>query len=168
MDQDYCLLLISTLFRRTTRTSCSSHSAYGTGVTCQPPAGACSHCSARFTPHIPHSARDPNFLNPLKHLNAFHHSAPCVTVAGFLQVKYVVELARTMAFHPMVYRVDLLTRLITNESVAPDYGKYEERITELNPEEPLQGAFIVRIRAGNPDVYIPKESLWPHVRECAP
>jgi hypothetical protein len=28
------------------------------------------------------------------------------------QVKYVVELAKTMALHPAVHRVDLLTRLI--------------------------------------------------------
>jgi hypothetical protein len=90
-----------------------------------------------------------------------------VTVTVCLQVKYVVELARTLAHHPMVYRVDLLTRLITNENVAPEYGVYEERLTEVNPEEPLQGAFIVRMRAGNPDLYIAKENLWPHVRECA-
>ena len=28
------------------------------------------------------------------------------------QVKYVVELAKALALHPAVYRVDLLTRLI--------------------------------------------------------
>lgn len=28
------------------------------------------------------------------------------------QVKYVVELAKALALHPSVYRVDLLTRLI--------------------------------------------------------
>ena len=81
-------------------------------------------------------------------------------------MKYVVELARTLAHHPMVYRVDLLTRLITNDAVDSDYGVHEERISEPNYEEPLQGAFIVRLKAGNPDVYIAKEALWPHVREC--
>ena len=83
-----------------------------------------------------------------------------------LQVKYVVELARTLAHHPMVYRVDLLTRLITNDTVDSDYGVHEERISEPNSAEPLQGAFIVRMKAGNPNVYIAKEALWPHVREC--
>lgn len=91
-----------------------------------------------------------------------------MTAIVWLQVKYVVELARTLAHHPMVYRVDLLTRLITNEGVAADYGVYEERIShsEPNPDEPQRGAFIVRMKAGNPDVYIAKECLWPHVREC--
>jgi len=34
-------------------------------------------------------------------------------------VKYVVELARALAQHPAVYRVDLLTRLIKDPKVGP-------------------------------------------------
>lgn len=34
-----------------------------------------------------------------------------------LQVKYVVELARAIATHPAVHRVDLLTRLVKDPKV---------------------------------------------------
>jgi hypothetical protein len=29
------------------------------------------------------------------------------------------------------------------------------------------GAYIRRVAAGDPAVYLPKEALWPHIRECA-
>jgi hypothetical protein len=35
----------------------------------------------------------------------------------FLQVKYVVELARAISLHPAVHRVELLTRLIADPKV---------------------------------------------------
>lgn len=80
----------------------------------------------------------------------------------------MVELARTLAHHPMVYRVDLLTRLIEDPAVAPDYGLAEERLSEDDGNGSLRGAYIVRVPAGDPKVYLPKEQLWPHIRECAP
>ena len=70
------------------------------------------------------------------------------------QTKYVVELARALARHPDVEKVDLVTRRILDERVAADYGK---------PVEVLEaGARIVRIEAGPPE-YLPKEELWPHL-----
>ncbi|GBF90940.1 sucrose-phosphate synthase-like [Raphidocelis subcapitata] len=81
------------------------------------------------------------------------------------QVKYVVELARALARHPAVHRVDLLTRLIADPSVHKDYSAREEALDE--PVGALGGARIVRIQCGPPDKYIRKEMLWPHVREFA-
>lgn len=49
--------------------------------------GACSHRAAHMSPR-------PGTCTPLS------------------QVKYVVELAKALALHPSVFRVDLLTRLI--------------------------------------------------------
>eukprot|EP00892_Ulva_mutabilis_P007983 jgi/Ulvmu1/5557/UM023_0093.1 len=83
------------------------------------------------------------------------------------QVKYVVELARTLAHHPMVYRVDLLTRLIKGGGVAADYGKPEERLSDDPEDGTLRGAYIVRVPAGDSSVYLAKEKLWPHIREFA-
>lgn len=70
------------------------------------------------------------------------------------QTKYVVDLARALALQDNVERVDLVTRLINDPSVDPDYQ---------NPLEPLpEGAQIVRIAAG-PDAYIRKEELWDYL-----
>jgi len=70
------------------------------------------------------------------------------------QTKYVIDLARALAESTHVEQVDLVTRRIVAEDVAPDYGE---------PEEPLSSkARIVRIEAG-PDAYIPKEQLWDYL-----
>lgn len=71
------------------------------------------------------------------------------------QVKYVIELARALAQQPGVHRVDLLTRRITDPSVAPSYGARVEDIGELAWGDPAAGggAFVVRLEAGNPAVY---------------
>ena len=69
-----------------------------------------------------------------------------------LQVKYVVELARALAQHPAVYRVDLLTRLIEDPKVDSSYGEPEECILESEGE--LGGAYICRLAAGPSDVYL--------------
>jgi sucrose-phosphate synthase len=70
------------------------------------------------------------------------------------QVIYVLELARALAQHPDVARVDLLTRMVEDPSLAADYAV---------PEEPLApGARIVRIPFG-PRRYIRKELLWDHL-----
>jgi sucrose-phosphate synthase len=70
------------------------------------------------------------------------------------QVTYVVELARALARHPGVGRVELLTRLVEDPSVSPDYARPEEEIAP--------NADILRLPFG-PKRYIRKESLWPHL-----
>ncbi|MEJ2530106.1 MAG: glycosyltransferase, partial [Gammaproteobacteria bacterium] len=67
------------------------------------------------------------------------------------QTIYVVELARALGQHPDVARVDLVTRLIDDSNVDPDYAKPQEA---LSPK-----AQIIRIRCGE-DGYLPKEELW--------
>lgn len=72
------------------------------------------------------------------------------------QVKYVLELARSLARHEQVERVDLVTRLIDDKTLSPCYRE---------PVEPLSDkARIVRIRCGGRR-YIRKELLWPHLEE---
>ncbi|MEO5342635.1 MAG: HAD-IIB family hydrolase [Gammaproteobacteria bacterium SHHR-1] len=70
------------------------------------------------------------------------------------QTKYVVELARTLAENPQVDQVDLLTRLVEDDLISPDYA--------LPVEEVQPGFRIIRIAAGPPG-YIYKEHLWDHL-----
>ncbi len=70
------------------------------------------------------------------------------------QTLYVVELARALARHPEVGRVDLLTRRVVDARVANDYAEREEDLGD--------GARIVRIDCG-PRRYLHKERLWPHL-----
>ena len=70
------------------------------------------------------------------------------------QTKYVVELARALAHHPDVDRVDLLTRKVEDARVHPDYAVDEEPLAD--------NAFIIRLPCG-PRRYLRKESLWPHL-----
>lgn len=70
------------------------------------------------------------------------------------QVLYVLELARTLARHPEVTRVDLLTRLVADPKVNEEYARPEE---EIGP-----GAHLVRLACG-PRRYLRKEVLWPHL-----
>ncbi len=70
------------------------------------------------------------------------------------QIKYVVELARALARQPDVWRVDVLTRLVTDPKVSPDYA---ERLEPLSDR-----AFIVRLPCG-PRRYLRKEVLWPYL-----
>ncbi len=70
------------------------------------------------------------------------------------QTRYVVELARALAQHPDIERVDLFTRRIEDPAVDDDYARPKE---ELGP-----GAQIVRVEAG-PAKYIRKELLWDHL-----
>ncbi|MBI1424331.1 MAG: HAD-IIB family hydrolase [Gammaproteobacteria bacterium] len=70
------------------------------------------------------------------------------------QTIYVVELARALARHQNVGRVDLLTRLVEDPAISPDYAR---------PEEPLgDGARLLRLPCG-PKRYLRKETLWPHL-----
>lgn len=72
------------------------------------------------------------------------------------QVLYVVDLAKALARHPGVDRVDLVTRRIFDSRIDDAYER---------PEEPLcEGARIVRIPFG-PRRYLRKESLWPYLGE---
>jgi sucrose-phosphate synthase len=74
------------------------------------------------------------------------------------QTKYVVELAKALAKQSNVERVDLVTRLIIDSGVGPDYAELIEPIAD--------NAQIVRIAAG-PDGYIRKEELWDHLDSFA-
>jgi len=70
------------------------------------------------------------------------------------QTTYVVELARALARHREVAQVDLLTRLVEDPAVSPDYAQAEEVIGN--------GARILRLPFG-PRRYLRKEVLWPHL-----
>lgn len=80
-----------------------------------------------------------------------------------MQVKYVVELARALAQHPAVYRVDLLTRLIQDPNVDASYGQAEECIWQAPDEKGLGGAYIERLACGPPKTYLRclLLSTWP-------
>lgn len=71
------------------------------------------------------------------------------------QIKYVVELARTVGKLPDIWRVDLLTRLVAAPDTHPDYA--------VETEELAERARICRIRAGPAEEYLPKEALWDHL-----
>ncbi len=72
------------------------------------------------------------------------------------QVKYVLELARELALRPEVEQVDLVTRLIFDKSLSPQYSQVIEPLSEK--------ARIVRIQCGGRR-YIRKELLWRHLDE---
>ncbi|MDW7771999.1 MAG: HAD-IIB family hydrolase [Desulfobulbaceae bacterium] len=72
------------------------------------------------------------------------------------QVKYVIELARALARREDVEQVDLVTRLIEDNVVSPDYSREIEPLSSK--------ARIVRIRCGGRK-YLRKELLWPHLEE---
>jgi sucrose-phosphate synthase len=70
------------------------------------------------------------------------------------QVQYVLDLVRTLAEHPEVSRVELMTRQILSTNVGPEYGEPYEQIADR--------ARIVRLPFG-PHRYLRKESLWPYL-----
>ncbi|TWT90132.1 Mannosylfructose-phosphate synthase [Pseudobythopirellula maris] len=72
------------------------------------------------------------------------------------QVRYVLEMARTLAAQPEVDGVDLFTRRIKDKRYSSDYG---ETIEELAP-----GCRLVRLPCGG-GRYMRKERLWPHLDE---
>ena len=75
------------------------------------------------------------------------------------QTKYVVELAQVLARQPGVAGVDLFTRLVAAPEVDADYGEEIESLGD--------GARIVRVVAGPPEEYLPKEALWEHLDSFA-
>lgn len=70
------------------------------------------------------------------------------------QVTYVLELARALAAHPEVERVELLTRQIEDPAVSADYAVAVEPLSEK--------ARILRLPFG-PRRYLRKELLWSHL-----
>jgi sucrose-phosphate synthase len=68
------------------------------------------------------------------------------------QIRYVLELAKTLADHPKVEAVDLFTRRVRDKNYSDDYTR---DIEALGPN-----CRIVRIPCG-PGKYIRKERLWP-------
>jgi len=72
------------------------------------------------------------------------------------QIKYVLELAKTLSKDQRVDKVELITRKIRDKSVSSDYS---ESIEEINDK-----LDIVRIRCGG-GKYIRKELLWNHLEE---
>jgi sucrose-phosphate synthase len=70
------------------------------------------------------------------------------------QVRYVIDLARTLGQSEGVDQVDLFTRRIRDKRVSADY---EKSIEELGPK-----ARLVRLPCGG-GRYIRKERLWPHL-----
>jgi len=71
------------------------------------------------------------------------------------QTKYVVEVAQALARQPGVAGVDLFTRLVAAPEVDSDYSQEIEEIGD--------GARIIRVVAGPPEEYLPKEALWDHL-----
>ncbi len=72
------------------------------------------------------------------------------------QIRYVVELCRTLSRHPDVGQIDLFTRLISDKAFSSDYSQ---------PVEQVNDKFrIIRIQCGGRK-YIRKELLWPHLNE---
>lgn len=72
------------------------------------------------------------------------------------QVKYVLELARNLAKHEGIRRVDLFTRFISDRIVSSDYS---EPVVDVG-----DGLRIIRIQCGGKK-YRKKEALWPHLDE---
>ena len=70
------------------------------------------------------------------------------------QIKYVLELAKALGEREEIDRVDLVTRLIDDHAVSPDYAVQIEPLSEH--------ARIVRIRCGGKK-YMRKELLWPYL-----
>jgi len=70
------------------------------------------------------------------------------------QVQYVLDLARALADHLEVSRVELMTRQILSTNVDHQYGEHLEQIADR--------AWIVRLPFG-PHRYLYKESLWPYL-----
>lgn len=72
------------------------------------------------------------------------------------QIKYVVELCRTLSASDQIRKIDLFTRLINDKSYSDDYGQPTEQVNEKFR--------IVRIQCGGKK-YIRKELLWSHLDE---
>jgi sucrose-phosphate synthase len=74
------------------------------------------------------------------------------------QTRYVLELVQALAAHSQVERVDLVTRLVNDPKVSPDYAQPIEILSDK--------AQIIRLNCG-PRRYLRKEVLWPHLDNFA-
>jgi sucrose-phosphate synthase len=74
------------------------------------------------------------------------------------QTKYVLELAQSLSKHPEIQQVDLMTRLLIDPHISPDYSKV---IEVLSPK-----SNIIRIASGTNE-YISKEQLWDYLDNFA-
>ncbi len=72
------------------------------------------------------------------------------------QTSYVLQLSKALSQHPSVDSVELITRLIDDSDVSPDYAVAHEPINAK--------ASIVRVPFG-PKTYLRKEELWSHLDE---
>ncbi|QDV79340.1 HAD-IIB family hydrolase [Botrimarina mediterranea] len=72
------------------------------------------------------------------------------------QIRYVLELAKSLSEHPEVDAVDLFTRRIKDKRVDAEYS---EPIQDIAPN-----CRLVRLPCGG-NRYLPKEKLWPHLDE---
>lgn len=72
------------------------------------------------------------------------------------QIRYVLELAKSLSERPEVDGVDLFTRRIKDKRFDSDYS---EAIEQIAPN-----CRIVRLSCGG-GRYMPKEKLWPHLDE---
>ncbi len=102
---------------------------------------SCNVCSAPFPSVGARSTCPCDFTIPLD-----------PTQPHYQQVKYVVELAKALALHPAIYRVELMTRQIKDPKVDASYGVEEECLGEGRGD--LGGAYIVRLPCGPVDQYI--------------
>ena len=68
----------------------------------------------------------------------------------------MVELARALAQHPAVYRVELMTRLIQDPAVDDSYGVPSEVLWRPPGEDDtgLGGAHLIRLPCGPSDTYL--------------
>ncbi len=72
------------------------------------------------------------------------------------QIKYVLEFANALSEDPRVEKVEIVTRLIIDKIISPDYAEENEKINNK--------LSILRIRCGG-NKYIRKELLWNHLEE---
>ena len=70
------------------------------------------------------------------------------------QVLYVLDLARSLALHPDVSKVDIFTRKISDYRIDTVYSQEHEPLSEKSS--------IIRLECG-PKRYLRKEVLWPYL-----
>lgn len=72
------------------------------------------------------------------------------------QTTYVLELAQALAACPELDRLEVVTRLIQDRRISPDYAR---------PYEPLAGGLSIHRFPFGPRRYLRKELLWPFLDE---
>ena len=80
------------------------------------------------------------------------------------QTKYVVELARALAELPRIERVDLVTRLVVDESVGPDYAELIQHDAYYRDQSHLPPAARAKVNYDHPES-LETELLVEHLTE---